>query len=94
MHVIKIGDRYLNVDRVTEYIVDDTVVIVQFGPDHATRFARHDAVLLRRWLERMAVDLAEDEQPISSPPRRTMLGDRTRSLTGLLDDIAPKQQVK
>ena len=94
MRVVKIGDRYLNVDQVTEYIVDDTVVIVHFGPDHETRFARHDAVVLRRWLERMAVDLADDEQPRSSPPRRTMPGNRTQSPTGLLDDIVPKRHVR
>ena len=61
MTVLKIGERFLNVDRGTEYTVEGTVVIVHFGPDQITRFARHDAAQLRRWLERTAVDLAHDE---------------------------------
>ncbi len=62
MHVIKIGDRYLNVARVTEYLIEDNAVIVHFGPGHETRFTRHDAAVLRRWLEFIAVDI-DDERP-------------------------------
>ena len=65
MHVLKIGDRFLNVDQVTEFTVDGNTLIAHFGPHHETRFGRQDAVLLRRWLERMSVDIAapEDETP-------------------------------
>ena len=76
MHVIKIGERYLNVDQVTEYTVEDNTVVVHFGPHHETRFTRHDAVLLRQWLERIAMDIAEDERPTPSPPSRDLPGIR------------------
>ncbi len=68
MHVLKIGDRFLNVDRVTEFTVDGNTLIAHFGPNHETRFTRQDAVLLRRWLERMAVDIAEAEDEAPAPP--------------------------
>ncbi len=61
MKLLKLGDRFLNVELVTEYIVDDNSVIVHFGPGHQTRFTRNDAVLLRQWLDRMAVDVAQEE---------------------------------
>ena len=72
MHVLKIGDRFLNVDQVTEFTIDGNTLIAHFGPNHETRFTRQDAVLLRRWLERMAVDLAEsdDATPTTVLPGR------------------------
>lgn len=60
MTLLKIGDRYLNTDRVEEYTVEDSQVIVRFGPNDEIRFARHDALLLRSWLELAAVDLTGD----------------------------------
>ncbi len=76
MQVIKIGDRYLNVDRVTEYLIEDNAVIVHFGPGQETRFTRQDAVVLRQWLERIALDIADDE-PASAPiAGRDVLGAR------------------
>ncbi len=68
MHVLKIGDRFLNVDQVTEFTVDGNTLLVHFGPNHETRFTRQDAMVLRRWLERMAVDLAESEAPTTRLP--------------------------
>ncbi len=82
MHVLKIGDRYLNVDQVTEFVVDAGSVIVHFGPDHETRFTRHDAVLLRGWLERTAMDLAEDERPTPALPGRGAPGTRPEHRRG------------
>lgn len=63
MKLLKLGDRFLNVELVTEYTVEDNSVVVHFGPDHQTRFTRSDAVLLRQWLDRMAVDVTQDEPP-------------------------------
>ncbi len=76
MHVIKIGDRYLNVARVTEYLIEDNAVIVHFGPDQKTRFTRQDAAVLRRWLERSALDIADDERPTEPLSGREVLGGR------------------
>ncbi len=83
MHVLKIGDRFLNVDQVTEFTTDGNTLIAHFGPNHETRFARQDAVFLRRWLERMSVDLAaaEDEAPTTPVSRHdgpTATPDRRR----------------
>ncbi len=60
MQLLKRGDRFLNVALVTEYTVEDTSVIVHVGPGHATRFTRHDATLLRHWLDRMATGISQD----------------------------------
>ena len=68
MHVLKIGDRFLNVDQVTEFTTDGNTLIVHFGPNHETRFTRHDAVLLRRWLERMSIDIAASEDDVPTSP--------------------------
>ena len=61
MSLLKLGDRFLNTALVTEYTVEDNGVIVHFGPHHEARFTRHDATLLRRWLEQTAVDIARAE---------------------------------
>jgi hypothetical protein len=61
MKLLKLGDRFLNVDLVTEYTVEDTSVIAHFGPGHTTRFTRNDATLLRQWLDRTAMDITQDE---------------------------------
>jgi len=53
---------------VTEFTVDGNTLIAHFGPNHETRFTRQDAVLLRRWLERMAVDIAESENEAPTTP--------------------------
>ncbi len=76
MRVIKIGDRYLNLERVTEYHIEDNAVIVHFGPGQETRFTRQDAAVLRRWLERIALDIADDEPPTAPIPGRDVLGGR------------------
>ncbi len=85
MHVLKIGDRFLNVDQVTEFTTDGNTLIVHFGPNHETRFTRQDAVLLRRWLERMSVDIAESEDeapttPLAKNDRPMAWPDRQRNL--------------
>ena len=86
MHVIKIGDRYLNVARVTEYLIEDNAVIVHFGPGQETRFTRQDAAVLRRWLERIALDIADDEPPDAPISGREVLGARPeRRLNPRLD---------
>ena len=77
MQLLKIGDRVLNVDLVTEYTVEDTTVIVRFVGGAEARFTRQDGALLRQWLEQEALDLAQDSQPKQEtwidhalPPRR------------------------
>jgi hypothetical protein len=76
MRVIKIGDRYLNLERVTEYQIEDNAVIVRFGPGQETRFTRQDAGVLRRWLERIALDIADDEPATAPISGREVLGGR------------------
>ena len=58
MKLLKLGDRVINLDQVTEYTLEGNDVIVHFGPSHETRFTRHDAALLRRWIDATALDVA------------------------------------
>ncbi len=61
MKLLRIGDRLLNVDLVTDYTLEDNGIMAHFGHDHMIRFTRHDATVLRRWLDLVAVDIAQDE---------------------------------
>ena len=91
MTLLKIGDRFLNVNRVTEYTIEGNDVIVHFGPDHTTRFARHDAALLRRWLERTAVDLAH-EAADPSPDRGDGSPEPRYRFGGTADTLRPSRR--
>lgn len=81
MNLLKIGDRFINLDRVTDFMATDEDVLVHFEPHaidvsqnmHAVRwrFTGGEAAMLRRWLERHADNVAELEDGLTGD----LLGD-------------------
>ena len=71
MKLLRIGDRYINIDRVTDFMTTDEDVLVHFEPhaidvsqnNHAVRwrFTGAEAAALLRWLEAHAENVAEAE---------------------------------
>ncbi len=58
MKLLRISDRYVNLERVTEFSFDAHGATISYDHDHSTQItARHEVVLLRRWLDAQALDL-------------------------------------
>jgi hypothetical protein len=63
MNLVKIGSRYLNIDRVTEVRDTGREVEVFFESKEATVFRGSEAERIRRWLDRESVDLEDANSP-------------------------------
>ncbi|MDQ5852933.1 MAG: hypothetical protein M3380_12880 [Chloroflexota bacterium] len=61
MKLLKIGDRFINLDLVTEFTFDASGVTIWYDHDHTTTIMAHYEVqLLHRWLEAQALDIAQE----------------------------------
>lgn len=63
MNLVKIGARYLNIDRVTEIRDTGMEVEVYFESKEATVLRGTEAERVRRWLDRESVDLDDSTRP-------------------------------
>lgn len=70
MQLLRISDRYVNLDLVTEFCFDTHGVTIVYDHDHSTQItARHEVILLRRWLEAQALDLETELAEKIEPPQ-------------------------
>jgi hypothetical protein len=61
MQLLKLGNRFINLDLVTEFSFDALGATVCYDQEHTTKIMlQHEVTLLQQWLEAQAIDIAKE----------------------------------